>query len=188
YTSPSASAPRRAVAERTVQVGNRTWTITAWAGPGAVPVRPPWWGIALAAAALLAGLAGVAAVLRRGDRASRARETARAEEVRLISDAGPLLQQSLDLGELLPDFAVRLAQQFDLDRLGVAVANEQGELVDTFSIGPAPGAGRPLVEIRPNTTHLEPGEDFVILLQRTGRTVGTLRGRSRRALEQAQMS
>src|SRR5205085_8221228 len=151
YTSPSASAPRRAVAERTVQVGNRTWTITAWAGPGAVPVRPPWWGIALAAAALLAGLAGVAAVLRRGDRASRARETARAEEVRLISDAGPLLQQSLDLGELLPDFAVQLAQQFDLDRLGVAAANQEGELIDTFAIGPTPAPGRSMLSVGATT-------------------------------------
>ena len=188
YASPAASAPRRAAVQRAVPVANRTWTVTAWAGPGAVPSRPATWVIVLALAALVASLAAVATLIRRARRALEAREAARAREMRLIADTGPLLQQSLDLGELLPDFAVQLAQQFELDRLGVAVANEQGELVDTFAIGPAPGAGRALVEIRPNTTHLEPGEDFVILLQRTGRTVGTLRARSRRGLEQAQMS
>jgi signal transduction histidine kinase len=188
YRSPSASAPRRGVAEKSVSIANRTWTVTAWAGPGAVPVRPAWWAIGLALALLLASLAGVAAILRRAARASQARETERAAEVRLIADAGPLLQQSLDLGELLPDFAVQLAQQFDLDRLGVAAANQEGELIDTFSIGPSPAAGRSIVQVGSTTTQVEPGQDFVIPLQRTGRTVGTLRARSRRLLERPQLN
>jgi signal transduction histidine kinase len=188
YRSPSASAPRRAVAERVVPIANRNWTVTAWAGAGAVPVRPPWWGIGLALGALLASLIVVVVLLRRGERESRARETERAAEVRLIADAGPLLQQSLDLGELLPDFAVQLAQQFDLDRLGVAAANQEGELIETFSIGPKPASGRSMVQVGATTTEIEVGQDFVIPLQRTGRTVGSLRARSRRVLERPQLN
>jgi signal transduction histidine kinase len=127
-------------------------------------------------------------LVRRSGRALGARAAARAEAMQLIADTGPLLQQSLDLGELLPDFAVQLARQFELDRLGVAVTNEDGQLVDTFSIGPAPGADRSMLEVRPSTTEVEAGQDFVIPLQRTGRTVGSLRGRSRHALEQAELS
>jgi two-component system sensor histidine kinase KdpD len=139
--------------------------------------------LVLAGGAVIACLVALGALLRRAGRASQERETARAAEVRLIADAGPLLQQSLDLGELLPDFAVQLAQQFDLDRLGVAAVNQDGDLVDTFSIGPAVAAGRALTQVGPTTAELEAGEDFVIPLQRTGRTVGALRARSRRLLE-----
>jgi hypothetical protein len=94
-------------------------------------------------------------VLRGASRESQARETARAEEVRLIADAGPLLQQSLDLGELLPDFAVQLAAQFDFDRLGVATANQEGELLDTFSIGPAPAARRAIIAVGAATVEVQ---------------------------------
>ncbi|MBV9285197.1 MAG: hypothetical protein JO176_11310, partial [Acidimicrobiia bacterium] len=190
YASPAAmaSSARRSLVQRSVPLANHTWTVTAWAGPGAVPSHPPWWAIVLAVLAFLASAVGLTAILRSASRESRAREQERAEEVRLIADAGPLLQQSLDLGELLPDFAVQLAAQFELDRLGVAVANDDGELVDTFSIGPAPGPRRLVRQVGPTTDEVEPGDDFVIPLQRTGRTVGALRARSRRLLERPQLA
>ncbi|MBV8982870.1 MAG: CHASE domain-containing protein [Acidimicrobiia bacterium] len=190
YASPAAmaSSARRSLVQRSVPLANHTWTVTAWAGPGAVPSHPPWWAIVLAVLAFLASGVGLTAILRSASRESRAREQERAEEVRLIADAGPLLQQSLDLGELLPDFAVQLAAQFELDRLGVAVANDDGELVDTFSIGPAPGPRRLVRQVGPTTDEVEPGDDFVIPLQRTGRTVGALRARSRRLLERPQLA
>jgi len=133
-------------------------------------------------------LVALVVLLRRASRAAAARETERAAEVRLIVDAGPLLQQSLDLGELLPDFAVQLAEQFDLDRLGIAAANQEGELVDTFAIGPTPSSSRPMVHVGPTTLEVEAGQDFLIALQRAGRTVGTLRARSRRLLERPQLN
>jgi signal transduction histidine kinase len=188
YASPAATAPQHAVVQRTVPIANRTWTITAWAGPGAVPERPSWWALGLSIAAVVACLIALGALLRRAGRASQERERARAAEVRLIADAGPLLQQSLDLGELLPDFAVQLAQQFDLDRLGVATANPDGELIDTFSIGPSPSPGRAMLPVGPSTREVEAGQDFVIPLQRTGRTVGTLRARSRHLLDRPQLN
>ena len=188
YASPAAAAPRHAVATLAVLIANRTWTVTAWAGPGAVPARPSWWALGAAAAALTACLVALVVLLRRASRAAAARETERAAEVRLIVDAGPLLQQSLDLGELLPDFAVQLAEQFDLDRLGIAAANQEGELVDTFAIGPTPSSSRPMVHVGPTTLEVEAGQDFLIALQRAGRTVGTLRARSRRLLERPQLN
>ncbi|MCU1451747.1 MAG: Osmosensitive channel histidine kinase KdpD [Acidimicrobiales bacterium] len=187
YGSPAAGAPRRAVVERTVAVANRTWTVTAWAGPGALPPRPPGWALGLALAALIVSLGAVALLVRLARRAAEAREGARAEEVRLIADAGPLLQHSLDLGELLPDFAVALAQQFDLDRLGVSVVNDEGQAVETFAIGPTPAAGRAVVEVARSTSEIPAGQDFALPLQRTGRTVGALRARGRRLLDQNQI-
>jgi two-component system sensor histidine kinase KdpD len=107
--------------------------------------------------------------------------------VRLITDAGPLLQQSLDLGELLPDFAVALALQFDLDRLGVSVVNDEGQAVETFAIGPTPAAGRAMLDVRRSTPEVAAGQDFTLALLRTGRTVGALRARGRRPLDENQL-
>jgi signal transduction histidine kinase len=45
-----------------------------------------------------------------------------------------------------------------------------------------------MLEVRPSTIEVEPGQDFVIPLQRTGRKVGSLRGRSLHGLEQAELS
>jgi len=187
YRSPATSAPRRAVVSQAVPVGNRSWDLTTWAGPGALPNRPPAWLLALAVAALAASLTALGLLLRRARREAAARESAREAEVRLITDAGPLLQQSLDLGELLPDFAVALAQQFDLDRLGISVVNDEGQSVETFAIGPA-HTGLPMVDIRTSTLAVDAGDDFVVALQRTGRTIGALRARSRRQLDQGQLS
>src|SRR5205807_7409372 len=53
FASPAASAPRHALVTTSVPIANRTWTVTAWAGPGAVPTRPSWWALALAAAAVI---------------------------------------------------------------------------------------------------------------------------------------
>ena len=187
YRSPAASSPHRAVVVRSVAVGGRTWTVTAWAGRGAVPSRPSDVVFGGALALLAASVLALGIILRRAAAAATAREAARAEEVRLIADAGPLLQQSLDLGELLPDFAVSLAAQFDLDRLGVTVVNEAGQPVETFAIGPALPAGRPLPEIRGAVGVMPPGTDFVIPLQRTGRSVGALRARARRPLDDGEL-
>ena len=187
YRSPAASSPQRAVVVRSVAVASRTWTVTAWAGRGALPSRPSDVVFGGALALLVGSVLALGIVLRRAAAVATAREAARAQEVRLIADAGPLLQQSLDLGELLPDFAVSLAGQFDLDRLGVSVVNEAGQPVETFAIGPAPPAGRPMVEVRGASGVMPPGTDFVIPLQRTGRAVGALRARARRPLDDGQL-
>jgi signal transduction histidine kinase len=188
YSSPAATSARHAVVQRDVTIANRTWTVTAWAGPGAVPARPAGWALALAIAAVVVCIGLLVRLLRNASRESQAREAARAEEVRLIADAGPLLQQSLDLGELLPDFAVQLAAQFDFDRLGVATANQEGELLDTFSIGPAPAPGTSIIDVVATTVEVPAGQDFVIPLQRTGRTVGALRARSPQSLDRPQLN
>ncbi|MBV9411236.1 MAG: CHASE domain-containing protein, partial [Acidimicrobiia bacterium] len=41
YASPAASSAQHATVQKAVPIANRTWTVTAWAGPGAVPQRPP---------------------------------------------------------------------------------------------------------------------------------------------------
>src|SRR5205814_7576168 len=137
YRPPAAKGPREPVVRKAVVEGGRTWTVTIWPGPGAVASAPPGWLMALVLVALLGGLVLLVILRRRLDLRAEARMAARADEVRLIADAGPLLQQSLDLGELLPDLAVELADRFAFDRLAISIANEEGALVQTFSMGPA---------------------------------------------------
>ena len=52
----------------------------------------------------------------------------------------------------------------------------------------APASTRSIVQVGATTTQIEAGQDFVIPLQRTGRTVGSLRARSRRLLERPQLN
>src|SRR5205085_1975095 len=128
---------------RDVPVAGRTWTLTAWPGPGGAAGEPPAWLVAAVLVALAAGLVLLLILRRRLDDRTEARERARAEDLRLIARTGPLLQQSLDVGELLPDFAVALADQFAFDRLAISTANEEGQLVETFAIGPSSSGAPP---------------------------------------------
>ena len=96
------------------------------------------------------------------------------------------MQQSLDLGELLPDFAVELADRFAFDRLAISITNEEGALVQTFAMGPA-ASGPPPPELQ-GARAIDAGDEFLIPLQRAGRTIGAVRARSRRELEATQVA
>ena len=151
---------------RDVRLAGRTWqlqlTSTTRFGSGA---RLPW--AVLAGGLLLAAAVAVASreILRRGRVMAHAAE-ARSRELELVAETGPLLQQSLELAELVPAFAVKLSDDFQLD--AVAVTLIEGErAVEVFSLG----------------TWIHSGETLTLPLQRSGRKVGDLRVRSRRAFD-----
>ena len=60
---------------------------------------------------------------------------ARGQELALVARAGPILQQSLALGDLLPVFVVEVGDELHLDSTSISLFNERGELVRVFSLG-----------------------------------------------------
>lgn len=165
------------VVSRPVTVGGRRWTVDAWsaAGLGAGPAG--WWW-------LLAGASGAATVLwtdarhrRRRREAEAAADTALAH-VGLVADLAPVVQRSLELGEVLPAVATALAGELGLAGLVFAEAESDNEFRDVFSIGTVEGMTR----WQPESSALLPGETLSIALQRGSRAVGMLRIEAGRAL------
>jgi signal transduction histidine kinase len=171
-----------------VSVGGRTWRFTAWPAPGALAGDPAGWLIYTEAVGFLALLALLGWALHRSDAEGREALAGREQQLRLIVDAGPLLQQSLDLGELLPAFALEVADQLGLERVGIAIVGEEGGLVEIFTLGPTRERADKAVDLRSSPTSVAAGIDFNVPLQRTGRTIGALRLRSRKALGSSEMT
>lgn len=172
------------VIDRPVAVGGTTWHLDI----GFVGKRAgtPWeaW-LVLAIGLLLAGLVVglVETMVRAQRRALRAAES-RAREVALIAELGPVLQESLDLGDLLPAVLVRLADEVHADRLSVLVAGEHGALVELFAIGaPLPDPPGTVAQLRAAPDVVPAGEVVDFPLQRAGRTIGALRLRTHQTLE-----
>lgn len=161
---------------RTVSVGGRRWTIEVWNASGIVEgSRGYWW--------LLPGALGAGAVLeadvrnrRRRRQAEETADTAIAH-VGLVADLAPVVQRSLELGEVLPAVATALAGDLGLAGLVFAEAESGNQFRDVFSIGTVddtPWQATP--------ASLVPGESLSIALQRGSRAVGVLRIRAGRAL------
>jgi signal transduction histidine kinase len=161
----------QSITPRDVRFAGTTWrlelTSTNRFGGGA---RLPWL-VAAMGLLLAAGVAGtVAAMIRRG-RAMRHAADARSRELQLVAETGPLLQQSLELADLVPAFAVKVADDFDLDAVAVTLI-EGDQPVEVFSLG----------------TWTSAGEIITLPLQRGGREVGQLRLRARRSLDAASLA
>jgi signal transduction histidine kinase len=126
-------APARDEFGESIDISGRTWTLRLEGPKSGVPGLA-W--IVLTFGLLMAG-AGAMIVHRQLGRRQRAERQAsdRSRELGLIADAGSRLQQSLDLAELLPAFAVSVAADFDLQGVSVALIDDGGDLVEAFSTG-----------------------------------------------------
>jgi signal transduction histidine kinase len=133
-------------------------------GPRATTIALVLVSIALAAAAALA-------VLATGRRLRELREEARdrAEQVQLIVDVAPLVQQSLELSDVLPAVAVQLSDHFGLVGVALSAGTGQGQL---FAMGQPPAADAQPV-LRP-PEHVAAGETVSLALQRGARSVAVL--------------
>jgi signal transduction histidine kinase len=139
-------------------------------------------------AVALAGAAGALLVGRRSARAlarSHADTEALERETRTVAELGPLLQQSLDLAEVLPAVAVRLADEFLLESFAVELLGESGALIDVFAIGRRPDSASPAVVI--GVDGAPAGVEVALPLLRAGRTIGRLRMVARDGLTTAQV-
>jgi signal transduction histidine kinase len=129
------------------------------------------------AAALLGALACLAADLRVQRALARERLSSAAleRETRTVAELGPLLQSSLDLAEVLPAVALRLADEFDLSRFSVQLVGEQGNLLEVFAYGGRGHEDAQAVDISPGSVdELPAGATGSLPLLRAGRTIGRL--------------
>jgi signal transduction histidine kinase len=181
--------PAAPVVMRDVEFAGRVWTLT---------IRPrtsfardavlPWFilvgGLILSAGALVAALV-VRRTTRQLTRSARERE----QDLRVIAETGPLLQQSLELAEVLPEFAVRLSDAFDLERVALLARSSGAGSAwrEVFSVGSA-GGRRPVDDLPVNPASAAPAEEFLLPLHRSGRAVGALRIRARTAISASRMS
>jgi signal transduction histidine kinase len=142
------------------------------------------------AIALLGGVACLLSDIRLQRALSRERSSTAAleRETRTVAELGPLLQSSLDLAEVLPAVALRLADEFALSRFSVQLVGEQGHLLDVFAYG-----GRIVdseaVDVTPGTTdELAAGVVGSLPLLRAGRTIGRLCFAGHRSLGHPQLA
>ena len=152
----------------TVRAGSEVWALAVdepSGGAGSVPWAILLGGLLLAAGAGLALGSAVAAARRAEQRADdRTRQLGR------IAETGGSVQQSLDLGELLPAFAITLADEFDLRHVSISLVDDEGREVEAFTTGDR--ATGP--------------ETFSLPLRRGWRHVGVLTVRPRRTLDHAE--
>jgi signal transduction histidine kinase len=155
-----------------VEVGAREWVISAgdpseigWAREGIA---------AIAGSVVLAGLvAGLVDRTRRGRDEAQREAALRMDQLRLIGEIAPVVQQSLRLDEVLPVAAVQLTDQFGLEGVAISVPGPDGRPLDLFSMGRPPDPAE-APTLRP-PRQIEPGQTLAMALEREGRTVAQLR-------------
>ena len=165
-----------------VRMFDRRWEVAA-------PVtRPASDGLLLvlgltAAAALAVALAFRSwrrAVLDQAEAALRARHQAEA----VITYAG-VVQESHDLGEVIPAVAVQLSDRLDLAGVSVSVAIGDGRSREIFVFGEAPDRTAEPAHMLPTT--VDAGSTVAVHLRRAERSIGVLRVRCGRDLDAADL-
>jgi signal transduction histidine kinase len=160
-----------------VPIGARQWLVEVPAGTSGVPAAAV---LALVVGAMAA--AGVLALTRSvelGARRAGTRADARARQSGTIHRVATVLQQSPDLGDVLPAFAVLLQEELGVDGFALATFRADGHEQEIFASGRAVEAGAvAAVEV----DSLEAGATLVLPLRRAERDIARLRLRSSRRL------
>ena len=185
--SSAGAAPRPlSAAPEVVQVGDPAldWSIAAWPKPSRSLI--PW---EFLIGGLLLGLVAAAVVAAGEGRSARSLivAEARARELGLVARIGPLLQRSLDAGDVLPLFAVELEEALDLNAIAVARIGANGEFVRTFTHGATVAVPRWPAELDAPPSAVAPGGTVSLALQRGGRAIGVISARARQGLEPSQV-
>ena len=168
-----------------LDIAGREWTVEA---PVEKASRTPAVVIITLALALGAGVVFAARRARQEVAATAAEADERVRQLRLVGDAGTLLQRSLDLAEVLPALAVLLSDQLDLAGTSILVADERGRLVEVFAMGRRPATvPRSVAELRRTPTELAAGSEGVLALERGGRTVGAVAVLPKRHMDEGEL-
>ena len=159
-------------------VSGRNWTVTAHPPSnegGPLPFAVLAGGLALAALMLASGRQSYAV-----ERRAMAEAIAREEDLGAVAVMGPLLQESLDLSDVLPAASAFLADHFDLEGVSISYADDNGELVEAFTLGRRLiGVPRNPGELRSPPAELQAGEVAAVPLLRGGRVIGALHAMAR---------
>ncbi|GAC1477865.1 MAG: hypothetical protein NVS1B12_13670 [Acidimicrobiales bacterium] len=183
-SAPGRPAPPSSAAS-VVNVNGANWVVRAWSTGS--PSRVPWVVLFAGLAVAAIGAAVVAGGEAESTRLARA-ATARSNELSLVARTGPLLQQSLELGDLLPRFVVEISDELDLDGVGISLVSDAGQLMRVFSLG----VGEPAPVTDPSELSDPPASVpaagvVTVPLQRGGRVVGALTARARSGLDGSQV-
>jgi signal transduction histidine kinase len=162
----------------TVPVAARQWRVEVPAGTAGTPTS--------AVLLLLLGVVAAGGVLwlqrsalAVSQGAARQAE-ARSRQAGTIRRVAPVLQQSTDLGDVLPAVAVLLQEELDVDGFALAAYGGDGALQELFS------SGRPVDPVAvsgTDVTELAAGDTLALPLRRAERDIALLRIRSSRRLE-----
>jgi signal transduction histidine kinase len=123
---------------RTIDVNGRAWQLRLDEPEGDGWPASAW--VVLGAGVTIALLLAIAYERERRARDAAEREAAaRSLQLERIAEASARLQQSLDLAELLPTFAVALANDFDLQAVSISLLDDNGALIEAFATGEQTG-------------------------------------------------
>lgn len=149
--------------------GASGWTLQGWLQTEGTPAGT--WLALLALFALFVALAVAAGLIQRSVVASRARQRRLERDAAFVNGLAPVVQSSLDLGEVIPVVSSHLAQGLNLAGLSLSTQGETGER-PLFSWGAIPDEG---VKPVPLATQLASGQTHAVGLARGGRLLGVLR-------------
>lgn len=180
----TATSPRSTAPATVLEVGGRAITLQV-GDSDPVGYRAPT--LLLAAAGIGLAAAAASAVVVGGTRLRRQQREAErgAEQVRLIGEVAPIVQQSLELAEVLPAVAVQLSEHFGLAGITMSTGLTSAAQVELFSIGERPEAGARSLLAPPPELHA--GETLSLALQRGGRSVARLQLVAGRTLDETEL-
>jgi signal transduction histidine kinase len=166
-----------ASASTTLSAVGQGWDVAAVVGSPATLTGGEL-GVVVAALLLAAGLVagGLAAAVRR--RTALADAESALVRLRLLTSLAPLLQETLDLGLVLPEIATRLRDELDLAGIAFAAPDASAGFRDIYQLGTVDPVA-PTADLQPS---LLAGESAAIVMHRGGRNVGMLRVKPRRAM------
>jgi signal transduction histidine kinase len=150
--------------------GSPGWDVESWVPAPGTPAAAWLWAIGIIA--LFGAVAAVIARLQQRETAAAARLRTLERDRSLVTGLAPVMQASLDLGEVAPAVSSHLSDGLGLSGLSLATPGDKGEK-QVFAWGTAPDPRvRPVVGA---TQRLAAGQTLAIQLTRGGRTLGVLR-------------
>jgi signal transduction histidine kinase len=146
------------------------WVVQSWLPSPATPGVTWFW--ALAILVLFAGISAVLGYFVRQQSRLAAHQRQLERDRVLVTGIAPVLQASLDMGEVLPAVSSHLADGLALAGLSLSTPSATGER-QVFGWGVAPDASVSPLLTPPE--RLESGATFALSLTRGGRVLGVLR-------------
>lgn len=168
----SAGDPSFASRDADLEVPPRSWTLSVGAVSGPAP---PATAVTVVGVGLVLAV-GVVALSWWSDRRRQQLHRAHREieaQLRLVTEIGPVVQQSLELADVLPTVALRLMDDLGLAGVACALVGDHGRPVDLFAVGAPVDSDTPVRLSVPE--RVEEGQTLALSLQRGGRSVGVLR-------------
>jgi signal transduction histidine kinase len=129
-----------------VHVGDAAWRVAVGRSENGGPIVG--YLIALVGTVVAGLILGLGRRNERERRRTREEIVARSRQLQLIASTGASLQQSLDLAELLPAFAISVTDEFSLVSISIGLCDDEGRMVEVFRHGRPGRPGLEQVDLR----------------------------------------